>query len=220
MKKCSKCGELKKLSSYAQNGQGGLRGDCKDCHNAMNKRRRNTVEGRAYQMAIQMFKRLRDTDISKNRCYKGIENRLGESPKEVQAVLLEHFKDDIERLIQEGETPSLDRIDSQGHYELGNINLELRAWFYAVEFCRELGFTRWDVFFQYAKNCLSTYFSDLPYSHRLDRRFGFKGTSPTFEEGLEHLRNVIGVPFEEFKEEDITKEEKSIRDELFELLGW
>lgn len=56
----------------------------------------------------------RDNDV---RCY------LGKTTKEISDKLLEHFRSDIVALIADGKTPTVDRIDSKGHYELGNIRI-------------------------------------------------------------------------------------------------
>lgn len=74
---------------------------------------------------------------------------------------------------------------------LGTKELEVRAWLYAIDICREIGFNRWDVFFRYAKHCLGTYFND-PFSLN-DFRFGFTGQEPTFENALMRLQERIGI---------------------------
>lgn len=91
--------------------------------------------------------------------------------------------------------------DVRSYYKRnGTHNMEIRAWFYAVGVCRELGFTRWNVFFNYAKHCLGTYYKDPRYVEHMNKRFGYKGTyTPTFEVALEYLKQVIGEPVEELE---------------------
>lgn len=80
------------------------------------------------------------------------------------------------------------------HKTLGTRELEARAWFYAVDVAKEIGFTRWDVFFKYAKTCLATYFeSNLDF---MDWRHGFEGENPTLENALMRLQDRIGSDFQ------------------------
>lgn len=78
---------------------------------------------------------------------------------------------------------------------LGTNEMEVRAWLYAVEICKEMNFNHWSVFFRYAQQCLLSYFSE-PY-HWNDLRVGFNGVSPTIEDAKERLKTKIEVPFEE-----------------------
>jgi hypothetical protein len=87
------------------------------------------------------------------------------------------------------------------HKTLGTKELEARAWFYAVEVCREIGFNRWEVFFRYARHCLESYFND-PFGFH-DFRYGFTGQSPTLENALMRLQDRIGLRFEEEKVERV-----------------
>jgi hypothetical protein len=85
---------------------------------------------------------------------------------------------------------------------LGTVEMEVRAWLHAVEIFKGMGFTRWGVFFGYAEYCLSSYFSDP--IHIDDFMYGFKGTSPTFDEAKNRMREKIGVTFEkEFMTVDV-----------------
>lgn len=73
--------------------------------------------------------------------------------------------------------------------ELGTLELETRAWLIAIEICEEIGFTEWDVFLQYAKNCLVSYFNSPIIFN--DMRYGFRGEKPTFEAAVERLEERI-----------------------------
>lgn len=79
------------------------------------------------------------------------------------------------------------------HSTLGTRELEVRAWLHAVEVCKEIGFTRWEVFYKYAMDCLSSYFND-PFGF-MDYRWGYTGENPTLENGLMRIKEMIGIEF-------------------------
>lgn len=55
--------------------------------------------------------------------YKEVENRLGATWSEVRDYLATHFMGDVKQLLTTGQRPSVDRKDSKGHYEHGNIRV-------------------------------------------------------------------------------------------------
>lgn len=57
---------------------------------------------------------------------KGISNRLGNRPK-IDQYLRDNFADDIQKLLENREVPSIDRIDPDGHYEHGNVRVISRS---------------------------------------------------------------------------------------------
>lgn len=73
-------------------------------------------------MAGHLLQRIKNP-TGRNACYKGVKCLIGTTVTEVRAYLLAHFENDIERLVAEGELPSVDRINSKGHYEEGNIRV-------------------------------------------------------------------------------------------------
>lgn len=95
------------------------------------------------------------------------------------------------------------------HRALGTLEIETRAWLYAVEVCKEIGFTRWEVFFRYAKQCLGTYFNAPCWQ---DVKFGFDGESPTYEDSIMRIEQKLP----DFKKELV--EEVVFSDPFAELM--
>lgn len=77
-------------------------------------------------MAYNLLNRLEKyKDNPRNKCYQdhGIQCKIGKSPSEVYDYIIGKFYDDVKRIIDEGEVPSIDRIDSTKDYEEGNIRI-------------------------------------------------------------------------------------------------
>jgi hypothetical protein len=72
---------------------------------------------------------------------------------------------------------------------LGINEIEVRAWLYAVDILKEIGFTRWEAFYRYASECLDSYFS-APFGFA--DLFRYRGDG-TIEYGLQRLRDRIGM---------------------------
>lgn len=123
---CSRCRVEKPFSEYHKNPRyrGGVNVVCRECDN---RRRRNwyrnqePVEKTIRILATGILKR---TNSKEGYYYnKGIENRLGENRAEVMDYLRNHFADDIQAMLDRGEQVTVDRINSAGHYEEGNIRI-------------------------------------------------------------------------------------------------
>lgn len=120
-KLCTKCGAEKPLHDFYKSGNG-FRGKCKVCEKAEREARKNTVYQKADNMASSIRKRL-GNPTGNNACYKGVKCLLGDTHAEVREYILKHFAGDIASLLDKGETPSIDRIDPNGHYKHGNVRV-------------------------------------------------------------------------------------------------
>lgn len=81
---------------------------------------------RVNEMAHGILSRTRyKIHTAKNKSYRerGVECRIGTNKAEIRETLTKHFAHDIRRLMARGELPTVDRIDSHGHYELGNLRI-------------------------------------------------------------------------------------------------
>ncbi|UKL30038.1 hypothetical protein [Bacillus phage PK2] len=85
---------------------------------------------------------------------------------------------------------------------LGTLELEVRAWEHAIEFCKQLGILEKhsQMVYDYAVQCVGTYFSAWRLPN--DSRFGFTGRRPTFAEAKQRIAYALGmeVPHEEEKQ--------------------
>jgi hypothetical protein len=130
MKKCSKCGEVKELASFHKltSSKDGYRPDCKECCKKQRDERNNKdiVRYKADILGSGIMKRTKyDIDKPKNYCYKEHEVKctIGNTPKEISNYLYENYYDQIKSLIDDGKTPSVDRINSNGNYDKDNIRI-------------------------------------------------------------------------------------------------
>jgi hypothetical protein len=85
-------------------------------------------EYRLYIMSSQILRRLKYCHwdgYEHLNCYKekNIECELGDTVEEVKMLLDKYFKEDILKLIEQGKTPTVDRVDSNDNYRLGNIRI-------------------------------------------------------------------------------------------------
>ena len=126
-RKCSKCGEEKALSLFYTDGKY-YRPECKTCHLILKKQRESAdpYKTSLFNMVSGIFHRIQThVDSEKNKTYKerGIKCLLGDTREEARKTLHQHYKKEILALLKQGKTPSVDRIDSHGHYEIGNIRI-------------------------------------------------------------------------------------------------
>lgn len=138
-KTCTKCGQEKPLREFHRDKRrkDGRHWCCKECkrgidrqHYQDNKERilqekkkyhqnRSPIERSIISMAIGVCKRTR---ANGEYAQRGIENRLGTYSR-IKQYLRENFYEEIKQLIESGKTPSIDRIDPEGHYEDGNVRV-------------------------------------------------------------------------------------------------
>lgn len=128
-KECIDCKEVLPLTAFNRNGGNAkYRPECSVCE----KRRR--IERQTTDPFKYTVNKLADGILSrtgskidhpKNKIYKerGIKCLLGASRNEVVDTLIDNFSEDIKRIMDSGEKPSVDRIDPYGHYEVGNIQI-------------------------------------------------------------------------------------------------
>ena len=123
-KVCSKCGQEKDIEEFHRDRtrKDGRQSYCKACQSAYKKkkyREMSPLERSAYSMACNVAKR---TGPNGKYTKKGIKNLIG-NYAEIKRFLLEKFSQDIQAILDKGETPSIDRIDPNGHYEPGNVRV-------------------------------------------------------------------------------------------------
>jgi hypothetical protein len=130
IKKCLWCGEVKPLTSFHKHSKlsDGRRPECKDCSKAKKEKSKleNPLEHAMKNLSANIYKRIFiDINKPKNKCYKekNIKCLIGNNTPAIYDTLNRHYRDDIKRLLQKGLRPSVDRIDPDGHYELGNIQI-------------------------------------------------------------------------------------------------
>jgi hypothetical protein len=115
-KVCSVCKRRKSASRFYKdcNSGDGFTSQCKSCRAAYQR----TPKGRANTAWQNLRKRIR-AETPRLRCYQGVEVRL------TKEEFVEWFLPRYTAWIGEhpGVRPSVDRIDSKGHYELSNLQL-------------------------------------------------------------------------------------------------
>ncbi len=125
---CTRCGEEKVFEDYHKNRtkKYGVRPECKECSSKERKeyyKNLTPLERQIENMAGNLLNRTRGHAAKKHYYDKGIRCKIGRNRTEVKEYLREHFSDDIAAMIARGEQVSVDRIDSAGHYEAGNIQI-------------------------------------------------------------------------------------------------
>lgn len=129
-KVCSKCKQEKEIREFSRMSttKDGRRPSCKSCGKLFRERKKleNPLDTKIYSMASAIVSRvINNVDYKKNKCYKNYDVKclLGKIPSEIAFQLKIHFGYEIERMMNEGKNPSIDRIDPTGNYELGNIRV-------------------------------------------------------------------------------------------------
>lgn len=116
MKTCTKCKEAKSIGEFCKNrkAKDGLTGWCTPCLRVTKKTYRNTVKGKAVRAWENAGWRCKN-----DPAYKGIELRVNKQDFLSWAV------PEYEGFIasRPHKVPSLDRVDSSGHYEIGNLRI-------------------------------------------------------------------------------------------------
>nr|BDD46333.1 hypothetical protein 2 [Micrococcaceae bacterium] len=132
VKKCSQCNEVKCIDNFTnyrdRKGELRKRSYCNDCRNNWRRERAKNfpIEHKIKQCAANLIRRLTvSSDKPANKSYKekGIKSLIGSNTKEVYDYLYKHHYDDFKHLLDKGVVPSIDRIDSDKHYEPGNIRI-------------------------------------------------------------------------------------------------
>jgi hypothetical protein len=104
----------------------GKRPDCASCHlkGQRNRRSTNILDVTIYDMASGILRRTSGKG-KRNGCYvkNGIKCLIGSTRNEVIEYLNLNFRGEIASLIEQGISPSVDRIDPQKSYEDGNLRI-------------------------------------------------------------------------------------------------
>lgn len=122
-KKCTICGKVKPIEEYNKNrsNKDGRENQCRACRSNRYKTwywGMSPVDRAISNMADGIQKR-----TGPNGAYYGrVKNLLGDHA-EIKAFIKANFADDIQKLLDEGKVPSIDRIDNNGHYEPGNLRV-------------------------------------------------------------------------------------------------
>lgn len=127
MKACIDCGLTKETKLFNRT-LGGFRPECKECEKERRQARRQAdpVAYAANIMAQGVLKRTKyHIDRPANAVYKrlGIKNELGDNIADIRKLLLDNFRENIESLLAEGKTPTIDRVNNRGNYALENIRI-------------------------------------------------------------------------------------------------
>lgn len=125
---CSKCKVEKPFSEYHKRSanKNGLKGTCKECCSKGRRdwyRNQTQVEKQIRNIATNILHRTNGTATKKYYFDKGIECRIGKNLTEIMDYLRENFAEDIQAMLDSGEQVSIDRIESKGHYEHGNLRI-------------------------------------------------------------------------------------------------
>ena len=129
-KQCSKCKVEKPLDEFygMSSIKDGKRPSCKACDKKVKRTyaTKHPVMERCKRMGRSIISRtVTDINNPKNKTYKenNIKSHIGNSGIEIAEYLYANFYDEIERMIEMGETPTVDRIDSARGYEKDNIQI-------------------------------------------------------------------------------------------------
>src|SRR5699024_1206682 len=125
-----KCKEKKRLDEFyrLKKARDGRRPDCKSCckRQKKDKEMENPVLARCKRMGFGIIKRLTtDIDRKSNKTYKdnNVKSEIGSTENEIADFLYKNYYEEIEELINDGEIPTVDRIDSSGNYSEDNIRI-------------------------------------------------------------------------------------------------
>lgn len=116
-KRCSNCGGSGPFHKNRSRPDG-LTNECRKCRSDRLKNFSNTPVGRAVRMWSGILRRAWNAD-GKNRWYADVENRMTKQEfiNWAAPAVAEFEKKNP------GAKPSIDRIDSRGHYELSNLRI-------------------------------------------------------------------------------------------------
>ena len=127
---CSRCDILKDVTEFykMKSSYDGYRPECTECHKKDRKLRamKDPVMDRCKRMGYSIINRtVSNVNKTKNKVYRelGIVSEIGDTGKEIGQYLYENFYDDVKALIDKGETPTIDRIDSTKNYSTDNIRI-------------------------------------------------------------------------------------------------
>lgn len=106
----------------------GIRPSCKDCDKKAREKyvKENPVMDRCKKMGQGIIKRtVTQVNMPSNNTYKenNIKSKIGGNSPEIAEYLYDNFYDDILNIIELGEKPTVDRVDSTKDYEEGNIRI-------------------------------------------------------------------------------------------------
>lgn len=125
---CSRCKTEKPFSEYHKRSanKSGLNGMCKECDNKRKRelyRNQDPVERQIMILAKGILSRTSGRIAKKQYYDRGIECKIGKNITEVMDYLRENFSEDITSMLDREEQVTVDRIDSAGHYEAGNVRI-------------------------------------------------------------------------------------------------
>ena len=121
-KKCNRCGQTKPVSDFQPKPYGGklncYYSICKKCNNQRQREYDRTPEGKAKQAFSNMYYRSENRD-GHHRQYANVKFLLDKD------IFLKWAVPELTRFMDENPdcTPSFDRIDSSGHYEMSNLRI-------------------------------------------------------------------------------------------------
>lgn len=120
---CEMCKEDKDTNEYYTTKKGYTYKKCNNCRLICRRKWKNNRKGSYEQKLESMinnaFCRIYNED---RRCYKGVKMKF-ESRKEMKEYIHDNFESEIKALLNEGLSPSIDRIDPNKNYERGNIRI-------------------------------------------------------------------------------------------------
>lgn len=127
---CTHCNKIRTVDNFLKcnRSRGGRKSYCKFCAKEMKRKYKEShpVEHKIRQMAENIHKRLvSNIDKPANKSYKekGIESKIGNNSAEIYKYLFNNFYEDVKSILKDGKVPSIDRIDSNKHYEDGNLRM-------------------------------------------------------------------------------------------------
>lgn len=128
MKTCTACGKEKNLDEFyidSRSKTGARRNPCIACRvERVDVWRNSRVRSKDtdYRIRVMAEKLLQRVKYGKGT-YEGVKCLIGDTVDEVIITIRDNFYDDIKTMLDKGEIPSIDRIDSSGDYELANIRI-------------------------------------------------------------------------------------------------
>ena len=126
MKICTKCKILKKACGYykTKNAKDGLYSWCKQCHIQQTVKVRSRRKSKDHTISDILNTRWHGIRNRKDNCYKGVKV-LCTKEQFISEMNNSDLSDLYNKWLASGRkyklTPSIDRIDSQKHYQIGNM---------------------------------------------------------------------------------------------------